>query len=149
MSLAQGVASCATSTMPVNTTRPKRELAMPRRWSLLLILIVMLVAQPKSSLSQPSRDIAVSSVTTAELAQACSNSPSNLAFDFCTGYILGVFDRLSFSRAICPVGNSITAHAIALARKSLNDDFAHWPLHPSVFLANAFAAAFPCGKNSN
>jgi hypothetical protein len=41
----------------------------------------------------------LSSVSTAELRQACRGDP--MQFD-CAGYILGVFDEMALSHLICP-----------------------------------------------
>jgi hypothetical protein len=66
----------------------------------------------------------------------------------CAGYILGVFDQMSFSRLICPPDNpsGLTAQAVAVALKFLNDHPEKWHLSPAFLIGQGFQAAFPCGK---
>jgi Rap1a immunity proteins len=67
----------------------------------------------------------------------------------CAGYIIGVFDEMSFSRVICPPHNPDggTAQAVAVALKSINDHPEKWHLAPVFLIEQGFKAAFPCGKN--
>jgi hypothetical protein len=60
---------------------------------------------------------------------------------------LGVFDQMALSRLICPPDNStgLTAQAVALALKFLNDHPERWALHPVFLIGESFKAAFPCG----
>lgn len=88
----------------------------------------------------------LSTMTTADLVQACNRPRQELAMDFCTGYILGVYDALSLSREMCPRESSAaTLQAVAIARKYLNDHPELWDRAPPYLLATAFKQAFPCG----
>jgi Rap1a immunity proteins len=60
---------------------------------------------------------------------------------------LGVFDQMALSRLICPPDNStgLTAQAVAVALKFLNDHPERWALHPVFLIGESLKAAFPCG----
>jgi hypothetical protein len=64
----------------------------------------------------------------------------------CSGYILGVFDQMSFSGAICPPNNpdGLGAQAVAVALKYLNDHPKDWHLAPVFLIGQSFKTAFPC-----
>jgi hypothetical protein len=85
----------------------------------------------------------LSSVSTAELRQACRGDP--MQFD-CAGYILGVFDEMALSHLICPPENSagLSAQAVAVALKSINDHPEKWDRAPAWLIGQSFQTAFPC-----
>jgi hypothetical protein len=64
----------------------------------------------------------------------------------CAGYILGVFDQMSFSRLICPPNNpdGLSAQAVAVALKFLNEYPEQWHASPVFLVGQSFKAAFPC-----
>lgn len=57
----------------------------------------------------------------------------------CAGYILGVFDRMSLSRLICPPENPSggSAQAVAVALKFLNDHPERWHLAPVYLVGHS------------
>jgi len=69
----------------------------------------------------------------------------------CAGYILGVYDQMSFSRLICPPSNPSggTAQAVAVALKFLNDHPEQWHLAPVFLIEKSFKTAFPCGARQD
>lgn len=86
-----------------------------------------------------------SAATTTQLADICAEDPSRpMRADFCTGYILATYDRMSFSDAICPSLTATSAQAVAVARKYIADHPERWDTHPSVVVAEALRTAFPC-----
>jgi Rap1a immunity proteins len=85
----------------------------------------------------------LSSVSTAELMQACRGGP--MRFD-CAGYILGVFDEMALSHLICPPENpaGLSTQAVAVALKSINDHPEKWDRAPAWLIGQSFQTAFPC-----
>jgi hypothetical protein len=67
--------------------------------------------------------------------------------DDCSGYILGVFDQMVLLHLICPRSNpsGLTAQAVAVALRSLNDHPEKWDQPPAFLIGESFKAAFPCG----
>jgi hypothetical protein len=115
---------------------------MRAAWILLTIVAAAGWAAPLKA--QP---VIVSTIDSSKLVELCNKSSTEiLNADFCTGYILGVFDQLSIGRIICvPIGGTgRTYQALAIARKYLNDNPERWQIHPSVLIEAAFQAAFPC-----
>jgi hypothetical protein len=86
-----------------------------------------------------------SSMTTTVLLDACRRAGDPLRAD-CAGYILGVFDEMSFSRLICPPDNpgGLSAQAVAVALKFLNGHPEQWHVAPAYLVGQSFKAAFPC-----
>jgi hypothetical protein len=93
-------------------------------------------------------EIVTSSISTATLMDSCHRAENTLRID-CAGYIIGVFDQMSLSRVICPPINSdgITAQAVAVALKALNDHPENWHLAPVFIIGQSFKTAFACGKD--
>ena len=60
---------------------------------------------------------------------------------------MGVFDQMVLSHLICPASNpsGLTAQAVAVALKFLNDHPEKWALAPAFLIGESFKAAFPCG----
>ena len=91
--------------------------------------------------------VVVSDLNTPDLAENCARPDRELmATDFCTGYLLGVFDRLSVSGGICPGVSAAAASAVGVGRKYLADHPSEWGKPPSVILSSAFQAAYPCRR---
>jgi hypothetical protein len=87
----------------------------------------------------------VSTVTTAQLVASCNKPRQLLAVDFCSGYILGVYDQAAGTKVICPQqSRSGSAQAMAVAIKFLNDNPAIWHQHPSALVEQAFRNTFRC-----
>ncbi len=75
--------------------------------------------------------IVASSVSTTELIESCRRAGNTMRMD-CAGYMMGVYDQMSFSRLICPPRNPNggTAQAVAVALKFLNEHPEQWHLAP-------------------
>jgi hypothetical protein len=59
---------------------------------------------------------------------------------------LGVFDEMLISHLICPPKSpGLTAQAVAVALKFLNDHPERWAASPADLIGESFKAAFPCG----
>lgn len=110
----------------------------------LLATVLLIVAQTCARADA----IIQSSMTTVELMEGCRRAGSTLSIN-CAGYILGVYDQMSFSRLICPPSNPTggSAQAVAVAIKFLNEHPERWHLSPAYLLGESFKAAFPCAKN--
>lgn len=92
-----------------------------------------------------------SSVSVATLMDECHKAQDQMRFN-CAGYILGVFDQMVFSRLICPVyyPSGLSAQAVAVAQKFLNDHPERWNVSPTILIGQSFKAAFPpCGTGHN
>jgi hypothetical protein len=89
-----------------------------------------------------------STMDTVQLVDSCRKAGDPLRID-CAGYILGVFDQMVFSRLICPQDSSgLTAQAVAIALKSLNDHPERWNQSPVILIGQSFKAAFSsCDKS--
>ena len=114
-----------------------------------LIAIALLIAShlPTKAAEEV---LIVSSVNTATLIDTCRQATAMghpLRMD-CSGYILGVFDQMSFSGVICPPHNMDggPAQTVAVALKALNNDPENWHRAPVYLIGQSFKAAFPCGK---
>jgi hypothetical protein len=94
--------------------------------------------------------IVASTVSTTVLLEGCRRAGDQLRMD-CAGYILGVYDQMSFSRLICPPSNPNggTAQAVAVALKFLNDHPEQWHLAPFFLIGQSFKSAFPCGARQD
>ena len=88
----------------------------------------------------------LSTLGTATLVKTCRDAGDPLQDD-CSGYILGVFDQMVLSHLICPRSNpsGLTAQAVAVALRSLNDHPEKWDQPPAFLIGESFKAAFPCG----
>ena len=84
------------------------------------------------------QQFAVSSASTAVLTEVCRQAGNQMRMD-CAGYIMGVFDQMSLSRLICPPQDSteVSAQAVAVALKFLNEHPGQWHLPPSIWLVKA------------
>jgi hypothetical protein len=111
----------------------------------LVAIALLIVSQVPAAATEP---IVVSSMSTAALMDSCHRAADTLRID-CAGYIIGVFDEMSFSRLICPPNNSdgLTAQAVAVALKFLNEHPEKWHLPPVFLIEQSFKAAFPCDSN--
>lgn len=89
----------------------------------------------------------MSTVTTSALRAECLGSASELSLDFCTGYILAIFDRMSATGAICPNSGAATEQAIAVGRRFIEAHPELWDRHPSFVLNLAFVGTFGCKAN--
>lgn len=104
------------------------------------MLMLMLAA-----LTAAERPAVVSSLTTAQLVEDCRGKDTDDAADFCTGYILGVFDALSLSHQICPSPTRASSLVVVAAtRKYLRTHRKEWSSVPSFVLRDALQRAFPC-----
>src|SRR5258706_13472318 len=94
--------------------------------------------------------IVASSVSTTELIESCRRAGNTMRMD-CAGYMMGVYDQMSFSRLICPPRNPNggTAQAVAVALKFLNEHPEQWHLAPVFLVGQSFKAAFPCGAGQD
>lgn len=107
-------------------------------------MIMLLLA----ALAPVDRPVVVSSLTTAQLAQDCRGKDTEADADFCTGYIMGVFDALSLSHQICPSpARASTIQTVAAARKYLRTHKKKWSTAPSFVVRDALKAAFPCKRS--
>ncbi|AHE52824.1 hypothetical protein NX02_05425 [Sphingomonas sanxanigenens DSM 19645 = NX02] len=98
------------------------------------------LAQPK-----PARSFYASTVTASFLAGSCEGTKLDpLEADFCSGYIIGVYDALSLNGLICPSAASTTMQAVAIGRKEILDHPERWDRNPSVLVRDALKRAFPC-----
>ena len=89
--------------------------------------------------------VVVSSLTTEQLAAQCMGDDRDTHANFCTGYILGVFDTLSRTGAICPSpGKASTAEVIAAPRKYMRKYHKKWSNAPAFVVRDALREAFPC-----
>lgn len=86
----------------------------------------------------------ISELSTYDLAETCKASKETLSTDFCTGYIVATFDRMSLTRAICPTGSAMTGRAVAVARKYIADHPERWGEPPVIIVAEALKTAFAC-----
>jgi hypothetical protein len=114
-------------------------LKIVRRSALLLSAASLLGSSPAIALP-----IHLSTVTAPEVSEACGRPRDLLAGDFCAGYIVGVWDALSLSGAVCGVEGFSTEQAVAVGRKYLGDHPERWNTPPVVLLRDAFTATFPC-----
>lgn len=89
----------------------------------------------------------MSTVTTSMLLAECRGSSSELSADFCLGYIIAVFDRMSLAREICPRSGAATQQASAIGRRYIEAHPELWDRHPNYILGLAFKAAFACSAN--
>jgi hypothetical protein len=112
-----------------------------------LVAIVLLMVSQTPGCAE---GIVASSVSTTELIESCRRAGNPMRLD-CAGYIVGVFDQMSFSRLICPPRNPNggTAQAVAVALKFLNEHPEQWHLAPAFLVGQSFKAAFPCGAGQN
>jgi Rap1a immunity proteins len=112
-----------------------------------LVAIVLLVVTQAPARSQA---IVASTVSTTVLIDGCRRAGDQLRMD-CAGYVLGVYDQMSFSRLICPPSNPNggTAQAVAVALKFLNDHPEQWHLAPVLLIEQSFKTAFPCGARQD
>ena len=104
---------------------------------MMFLLLAAAVAEPPP--------VVVSSLTTEQLAAQCVGNDRDTRATFCTGYILGVFDALSSTHAICPVaGKASTAEVIAAPRKYMRKYHKKWSAAPAFVVRDALREAFPC-----
>ena len=88
---------------------------------------------------------ALSSIETAEVVKACKGSDTRLAANFCTGYIIGIFDGLSLTHQVCAVGfGATTLSAVAASRKYLADHPDEWNRPAAIVIEKALRTTFPC-----
>nr|WP_276081702.1 Rap1a/Tai family immunity protein [Methylobacterium sp. GC_Met_2] len=74
----------------------------------------------------------------------CRESRTLLGANFCTGYIIAVFDRMSISREICPSPGASTEQAVAVGQQFIAAHPELWDRHPAYVLELAFKPAFAC-----
>jgi hypothetical protein len=110
-------------------------------WTGTLLLLASLATNANTRAEE---GIHASTVETAVLAYACEEFKGPLGSDVCTGYLLGAFDQMAFSRVICPTERFASEQAVAIGRKYLKDHPNKWHLHPVFLLREAFSTAFPC-----
>lgn len=108
-----------------------------------IIGLALMAMQHSPAYSAPSDYIVLSSVETSFLTAQCPKR-TDLAFDPCVSYILGVFDGLSSSRSICPKGNSVTLTAVGVVRKYLADHPEEWNLPPAELVTRPLRRLYPC-----
>jgi hypothetical protein len=100
-----------------------------------------------AALATTGSPVVVSSLTTEQLAVQCQGKEKDPASDFCTGYIIGVFDALSAAHQICPMPErASTPEVVATARKYIRTHRKEWSAAPSFVVRNAFGAAFRCRR---
>jgi hypothetical protein len=83
----------------------------------------------------------VASSSTTVLIESCRRAGNQMRMD-CAGYMIGVYDQMSFSRLICPPRNP-NGGLPSLWR--LNSYPEQWHLAPVFLVGQSFKAAFPCG----
>lgn len=112
------------------------------------VLVITALHFAPSATADPSAQSGtfVSSMNTVELMRAC-DTQNKLNLE-CSGYIIGVYDVLSITGAICPQRNPQggTYQAISVALKFLKEHPESWHMHPADLLTESFKAAFPCAK---
>ena len=88
----------------------------------------------------------MSTVGTTSVTDNCRHAGDPLEIE-CAGYILGVFDQIVLSGLICPRPNptGLTAQAVAVALRFLNDHPEKWDQPPASLIGESFKAAFRCG----
>src|ERR1700737_1849928 len=107
---------------------------------MLAAVVLLLISQ----VSAHAERFIVSAVSTTALVESCRRAGDQMRAD-CSDYILGVFDRMSLSRLICPPENlrGISAQAVAVGLKFLNDHPEQWHHSPALLIGEGFKAAFP------
>lgn len=92
--------------------------------------------------------IVTTSIETSELLTACRGDRTDLTQNFCTGYIMGIFDALSFARQICPspYSDTTTLQAVAVTRKFLDEHPEEWSKAPIFLVRKALLSAFSCPR---
>jgi hypothetical protein len=97
------------------------------------------------ALASATPPVVVSSLTTRHLAEDCQGKDTDPTANFCTGYIMGVFDTLSSSYQICPSAADVsTIDAVAVARKYIRKNRKSWSSAPWFIVREAFVTAYPC-----
>jgi hypothetical protein len=107
------------------------------------VLVAVALSQPAQA-APAQQPYILSTATTAVLAAVCRESKNPLGANFCTGYILAAYDRMSMSRQICPRDGITTEQVMAVGRQFLASHPELWDRHPSYVLELAFGAAFGC-----
>ncbi|WP_242152430.1 MULTISPECIES: Rap1a/Tai family immunity protein [unclassified Sphingomonas] len=103
-----------------------------------MILLLLALASTKPP-------VVVSALTTRHLAEDCRGKDTDPTANFCTGYIMGVFDTLSSSYQICPSAADVsTIDAVAVARKYIRKNRKGWSSAPWFVVREAFVTAYPC-----
>ena len=108
-----------------------------------LLFAALLAFVPVES-AQADPPLVMSTVTTTMLLAECRGSAGELNADFCLGYIIAVFDRMSLTHEICPRSGAATQQASAIGRRYIEAHPELWDRHPSYVLGLAFKAAFAC-----
>ena len=93
--------------------------------------------------------VVASTASTSVLAKICKDADSDLAADFCSGYVLATFDLLSRKRLICPTDGVTTEQTMAVARRYLASHPELWDRSPSWVIERALVEAYRCRRNSN
>lgn len=107
------------------------------------LLVAIALIQPARS-APTQRPYVLSTATTSVLATICREAKNPLGANFCTGYILAAFDRMSMSREICPSPGVGVEQVMAVGRQFIETHPELWDRHPSYVLELAFGAAFGC-----
>ncbi|NYD91999.1 Rap1a/Tai family immunity protein [Sphingomonas melonis] len=95
-------------------------------------------------LAAADRPVVVSALTTGQLVEQCRGKDNDPTSNFCTGYILGVFDTLSLARQICPSpARASNIEVLAAARKYLRKHKKE-NAAPAFVVRDALRDAFPC-----
>lgn len=109
-----------------------------------LLLVMALLAVPPGTPARADPPIIVSTASPSLLATICGESKTQLGANFCTGYIVATFDRMSITREVCPGSGVTTEQKVAVGRRFVETHPELWDRHPSYVLDLAFKAAFAC-----
>lgn len=106
--------------------------------------IFVAVSLACTSANAQDRPLVVSSLETGKFVTECMKR-DDLVWDPCVAYIMGVFDALSVSRAICPtLGDATTLQMVAVVRKYIRDNPESWNSSPLFLVKHPLSHAFPC-----
>lgn len=113
---------------------------MKRKWLVLLTAPCL----GTTTASAQSDYLVMSTLGSDTLVSECAKH-RGLELDICSSYILGIFDALILSRAICPTPSGVaTMQAVEVVQKYLRDHPEKWSQAPGFLVADPLKAAFPC-----
>lgn len=112
------------------------------------VICVAVIGATLAAYPAAAGQIALSSITSYEVARSCERSTELLEEDFCSGYIVATFDALALTHQVCGSGDSLTAQIVAIGKKYLKEHPEEWDKAPPWVLRKAFQQTFPCNPKN-
>ncbi len=84
--------------------------------------------------------------TMPDLLEFCDQSRGRDEADYCSGFILGVYDVAALNAQVCAPAGVKNVQIVAIARKYIDENPQRWNAAPAFVIREALGKTWPCAR---